>query len=128
MDTRRKIVTLEAAAEIAAALRGRGSKLRLVAGYFDVLTAGQVRRLRELSDGQTLMAAVLDPPQPILASGARAELAAALSVIDYVVPVWGSGLDEALEKIRPDEVVREESADLGRSSALLEHVQRRQRA
>jgi len=127
MDTRRKIVSLEAAAGISEELHARGGKLTIVAGYFDVLTADHVRRIRALANGQPLMAAVLDPPRPILAAQARAELAAALSVIDYVVRVPESGLDRALEKIRPDEVVREETADHARSTALMEHVHRRQR-
>src|SRR5258708_5125110 len=76
MDTREKIRALAAAAKVAVGLRQRGARLRLIAGYFDVLTPGHVRRLRELADGQPIMAAVLDPPDPLLPARARAELAA----------------------------------------------------
>ena len=128
MDTRAKIVDLPTAAAIAARLRSEGTRLKLVAGYFDVLTPDEVRRLRVLSDGQRLMAVVLDPPNPVLPPRARAELAASLSMVDYVLAFPGASLEQALEQIRPDEVVREETAEAQRLQALIEHVHRRQRA
>ena len=127
MDTREKIIDLARAAGIAARLRGQGERVMLVAGYFDVLTADHVRRFRELADGRPLMAAVLDPPEALLGGQARAELAAGLSMIDYVFLLDGPDFERALEKIQPDEVVREEAADRQRSRALIEHVHRRQR-
>lgn len=101
--------------------------MKLIAGYFDVLTPDLVSRLRSLADGGLLIAAVLDPPAPLLPSRARAELAAALSVIDYVLYLPEEGLEKALEEIQPDEVIREDMADRKRSQALIEHVQKRQR-
>jgi len=127
MDTREKIIDLSRAAEIAAARRRQGEPVKLVAGYFDVLTPDHVRRFRELADGRVIMAAVLDPPDPLLGPRARAELAAALSMIDYVFPLDGADFEQALEMIQPGEVVREEVADRRRSRALIEHVHRRQR-
>ena len=123
MDTRAKIIDLASAAR----LRRPGVRLKLVAGYFDVLTPDLVRRLRSLSDGGRLIAVVLDPPNPLLPSRARAELAASLSMIDYVLPLPDTGLEKALEEIRPDEVVREDTADGKRSQALIEHVHQRHR-
>jgi glycerol-3-phosphate cytidylyltransferase-like family protein len=128
MDTREKIVDLARAAEIAAGLRRSGARLKIVAGYFDVLTPDHVHRLRAVADGQPLMCAVLDPPHPVLPSRARAELAAALGMVDYVLLLDGADLAQALEKIQPHEVIRDEIADRQRSQALIEHVQRRQRA
>jgi hypothetical protein len=128
MDTREKIINLARAAEIAAGLRRDGARLKLVAGYFDVLTSELVGRLGALAGGQTLMLAVVDPPQALLPARARAELAAALGVIDYVLLLDGADLAQALEQIQPDEVIREELADRQRSQALIEHVHRRQRA
>ena len=101
--------------------------MKLVAGYFDVLTPDLVSRLRSLSDGGLLIAAVLDPPNPLLHACARAELAAALSVVDYVLSLPDSGLEQALEEIRPDEVIREDRTDGKRAQALIEHVHQRQR-
>jgi bifunctional ADP-heptose synthase (sugar kinase/adenylyltransferase) len=124
MDTRAKIIDLATAAR----LRSPGARLKLVAGYFDVLTPALVRRLRSLSDGARLIAVVLDPPKPLLPSQARAELAAALSMIDYVLSPQGQSLEKAIEEIRPDEVVREDLADGKRSQALIEHVHQRQKS
>jgi hypothetical protein len=127
MDTRTKIITVDEAAAIARALRDRGTRLKMIVGYFDVLTVDLVRRLREFSGNGALLAAVLDPPRALLASRARAELAAGLSVIDYVLPIPGGDLDHTLQEIQPDAIVREETADLRRQAALMEHVYRRQR-
>jgi bifunctional ADP-heptose synthase (sugar kinase/adenylyltransferase) len=128
MDTRKKILSLDEAAAVASTLRAEGRRLRLLCGHFDVLTAHHIRRLRGLADGQPLIAAVLDAPKPLLSLSARAELAAALSMIDYVIPMTGDDFDRALEQIQPSEVVREEAADRHRVAALIEHVHRRQRA
>src|SRR5436190_10402256 len=125
MDTREKIVDLATAFAIASNLRSRGVRLKLVAGYFDVLMPKQVRRFRELAHGQVLMVALLDPPDPLLAPRARAELAAALGVVDYVLLLDGMEFEHAIEKLQPDEVIREEFADRQRSRALIEHVHRR---
>jgi bifunctional ADP-heptose synthase (sugar kinase/adenylyltransferase) len=122
MDTRAKIIDLASAAR----LRSPGVRLKLIAGYFDVLTPDLVRRLRSLSDGARLIAVVLDPPKPLLPAQARAELAAALSMIDYVLSPRRESLEKAIEQIQPDEVVREDLADGKRSQALIEHVHQRQ--
>jgi hypothetical protein len=128
MDTRKKILNLDEAVEVASSLRARGRRLKLICGHFDVLTADHIRRLRSLSNGQPFMAAVFDSPNALLSLSARAELAAALSMIDYVIPMAVDGFERALEQIQPSEVVRDEAADLHRVAALIEHVHRRQRA
>ena len=125
MDTREKILDLAGAAAVAAGLRSRGVKWKLVAGYFDVLTPGQVRELATLADGTPVMAAVVDPPHPLLAARARAELAASLRVVDYVIVLDGASLEQVVAELAPDEVARRESADLLRGVALIEHVHRR---
>jgi bifunctional ADP-heptose synthase (sugar kinase/adenylyltransferase) len=126
MDTRNKIIPPDRAAALAGELRDRGAAVRVVTGYFDVLVADHVRRLREIANGSgAVFALVLDPPQPLLSSRARAELVAALGVIDYVVPVEEQAARELLSHFHPSEIVREESADLLRASRLSQHVQRR---
>ena len=126
MDTRIKIIPPDRAASLAGELRGRGAAVRVVTGYFDVLVAEHIRRLREIADGSgAVFALVLDPPQPLLSSRARAELVAGLGVIDYVVPAEEQAARELLSHFHPGEIVREESADLLRASRLTEHVQRR---
>ena len=100
----------------------------MIAAHFDVLTPDHVRRLRDLSGKRPLMVAVLDPPDPLLPSRARAELAASLGIVDYVLLLNGAGLDRAIEQIQPSEVIHDEMDDRRRSQALIEHVHRRHRA
>ena len=101
---------------------------KLVTGYFDVLTPDHIRGVNVVANGGMLMAIVLDPPGPLLATRARAELAASLRVIDYVILLGRVGLDQAIHELQPDEVIRAEIADQQRSKALIEHVQRRSRS
>ena len=57
-----------------------------VSGHFDPLLAEHVRRLaRAREPGRLLVVEVTNPAQPLLAQRARAELVAALSMVDYVV-------------------------------------------
>jgi len=125
LDTRAKIVDLARAGTIAAGWRTKGTRWKLVSGYFDVLTADLVRAM---PDGSPLVAAVLDPPDPLLPVGARAELAASLRMVDYVLLLQGAALEDALAELRPDEVIRAEIGDRRRSAALIEHVHRRQKS
>lgn len=125
MDTRLKIVTLDRAVELAAALRADGRRLRIVSGYFDILQPAIVRAVEQLAGpGIALLALVLDPPRPVTSSNARAELAAALRVIDYVL---SSDSDPAgvVERLQPAEWIRQESAHAASTERLIEHVVQR---
>jgi glycerol-3-phosphate cytidylyltransferase-like family protein len=126
LDTREKIIDLDRAAAIAAGWRGGEVKWKLVAGYFDVLTPARVRELRHSSNGGPLVAVVLDPPDPLLPSRARAELAASLRVVDYVL--LSNGVEELVTVLRPDEVIRAEAEDQNHSTELIKHVHLRNRA
>ncbi|MGH9718856.1 MAG: hypothetical protein ACRD8O_01470 [Bryobacteraceae bacterium] len=126
MDTRSKILTLDEAARISDRRR-----VVLVTGYFDVLLASHVRRLEEIAASHLrhdMMVAVLDPPRPLLPAVARAELVAALRVVDYVVSAGSMQPEQILARIQADRVIGEEAAHIERSSALIEHVRRRQSA
>lgn len=126
MDTRTKIIDLECAAARLQELRSRGEAVRVVTGYFDVLVASHVQRLREIGSGPgTLFVVVLDPPAPLLGTRARAELVAALAMVDYVVPATEQAAAELLDRYGASEIVREESADLLRAEYLIQHVRRR---
>src|ERR1700683_1883467 len=126
MDTRDKIIDCERTAELVGELRGRRVALKVVLGYFDVLSAEHVRRLREIANGAgALFVAVLDPPAPLLDGRARAELVAALGVVDYVVLAGARPAQALLRPFNATEIVREESADLLRTRRLMEHVQHR---
>jgi len=123
MDTREKIIDLARARQIA---REQRSRLLLVTGYFDVLRTGHVERLRQLDGGgKGLMVAVLDSPAPILSQRARAELVAALAMVDYVVPAGQDGLQDLLNQVPAEAIAREEASDLPRTQELTAHVQRR---
>jgi bifunctional ADP-heptose synthase (sugar kinase/adenylyltransferase) len=104
LDTRSKIVSYQTAQEM---LRGRPA--RWVSGYFDPLLAEHVRRLRECGKaGEFLVVEVINPDQPLLAQRARAELVAALAMVDYVV--LGNG-EPASELV-----------DAGVTTQFIEHV------
>ncbi|HEY1207215.1 MAG: hypothetical protein ABSH46_20040 [Bryobacteraceae bacterium] len=119
MDTRTKILDAGAAAKAADEARRAGKTVKLVAGTFDPVLAEHARRLREIAgDGAVLFVAIGEPLRPLLPVQARAELVAALGVVDYVV------LGDA--PLQPDEVYREESADAGRTQDLIWNVQERQ--
>lgn len=98
--------------------------MKLVTGCFDPLLAGHARRLGEIARSEgALFVAVLDPVQPILPARARAELVAALGVVDYVV-LAGEAPD-LLERLQPDAVFREEAADARRTQDLLRGIRSR---
>lgn len=129
MDTREKIVTITETPRIVEKLRRRGHHAILVSGFFDVLTADHVRSLRALGSCRrkvALIVALVPPPEPLLPPRARAELVAALGMVDYVTLIDSDKIETELEQIHADEIVHEETADLARLRALIEHVQLRQ--
>lgn len=81
LDTRTKIIKLQ---ELEERLQDRPA--RWVSGHFDPLLAEHVGRLAQQREpGRPLVVEVTNPPQPLLAQRARAELVAALSMVDFVV-------------------------------------------
>ena len=126
MDTRAKILSAGAAEEAALRVRREGRRLAVVAGHFDPLLAAHARRLAAVArDGQVLLVAVSDPPRPILSAAARAELVAALGMVDYVMLAGTAALGEVLGRLEADEVFCEEAADRGRAQELIRHVHSR---
>ena len=123
MDTRTKILTLEAAHR----LQG---PVALVIGNFDVLRASLVRELaeirRRLPEGTALVAAVVPAPDASLPQHARAELAAGLRMLDYVVTADERTADRLGETLRCPMISRMSAADVSRARDLKEHVRRRQ--
>lgn len=122
MDTRSKILTRAEAARLP-------GPVALVTGYFDVLRAENVRELQRVRDhtpGRSLIVAVVTHPGEVLAAEARAELVAALRMVDYVVTADHATVDDFIERVRPVAVVRLEAADRDRTRRLIEHAQRTQ--
>ena len=125
MDTRIKIITLEAAA----ALAGRRPPALLVTGYFDVLLAAHVRelaRVRAAHPDGVLLVALTTPAVPVLDLRARAEMVAALAMVDYVVSLEDQQMPGLLGAFPAARTVRLEAAHEQRMRELIQHVHRRQ--
>jgi len=126
-DTRRKIISLAETGAVAAELRRNGSPPAVAfVTHLEVLRAGHVRKLEELAAETqgTLFVILTDPESSLTPLDARAELAAALRVVDYVVPAAG-GAAPALAAIQAGVTVHDEEEDRGRTRQLVEHVQSR---
>jgi len=124
VDTRTKIITPEDAAALAHGDR----PAVLVTGHFDVLLAAHVRELVRVRGGLpdgVLLVALTMPEQPVLDARARAEMVAALEVVDYVVSLDDQQM-EALLAAFPAGTVRLEADHEQRRRELIQHVQRRQ--
>ena len=90
------------------------------------MLAGHARRLNEIAvPGGVLVAVVTDPARPVLAARARAELVAALEVVDYVVAAEGPALEELLDGLQADRIFREEAADERRAQELIARIHRK---
>lgn len=119
MDTRNKILTLQQ-------IPKHGE---VVTGYFDLLRVQHSRDLecvRQRLSHAPLIAVVLQDPGELLNQRARAEMAAAMRMVDYVLIANSEDLDGILERLEPSEIVRLDAADLRRTRHLVEHVQRGQ--
>ena len=113
MDTRTKIVD---AAQAACIVQGGAT---VVSGYFDPMVASHAERLAALKrSGEPLLVLIATPPEPILPARARAQLVAALSVVDYVCDAPGG--------LTPEISLDDEHAEL--LIQLIDHVHARQRA
>jgi bifunctional ADP-heptose synthase (sugar kinase/adenylyltransferase) len=125
VDTRTKIITPEEACALA---RGPG-KAALATGYFDVLLAAHVRELQRVRDSlpdAVLLVALGTPGQPLLDARARAEMVAALAMVDYVVSLEDRQMESLLAAFPAERIVRLEAAHEQRMRELIQHVHRRQ--
>ena len=113
MDTRNKIVT--SLPEVAA-------PVVVVTGTFDVLRAEHARELEIARAGAaTLVAVVLPSAAGLLSARERAEMVAALRLVDYVMIADNEPLVAAAK------IVQLEPADTRRTLNLIEHVRRQHR-
>jgi bifunctional ADP-heptose synthase (sugar kinase/adenylyltransferase) len=122
VDTRKKILSVEDAGH----LKG---PVALLIGAFDVLRASHIRELnRAISDAEprlTLLVAVVPTPNELLSQQARAELVAALRMVDYVVTTDAETADRLGELLMCHRIVRMDTSDESHSRVLKEHVRRR---
>jgi hypothetical protein len=95
LDTRTKIISHEDALD---RVQGQQQPAQWVAGNFDPLLAEHVRLLRKYAaPGRRLVVEITNPPRPLLTQRARAELVAALGMVDYVVLKSGEAAPEDAE-------------------------------
>src|SRR6185436_18567822 len=112
IDLRGHIVTDEQLVGLVAADRAAGRTIAFANGCFDVLHVGHVRYLEGArAEADRLVVAVNNDAseralkgtdRPILPEGARAELVAALRVVDYVVLFGDRTVERLLLLIKPD--------------------------
>jgi len=126
VDTRQKILSWqEAAGRIEQQLAG-APPLRLVTGHFDPLLAAHARALEEIAaaDGRPGVI-ITEPPNPLLAAEARAELVAALAAVEWVTLAPSSGLAELLDRIPRTRLVRTEADHLAIRADFIARVRSR---
>jgi D-glycero-beta-D-manno-heptose 1-phosphate adenylyltransferase len=107
-----KIVSREQLRSLLAERQRTGAKVVFANGCFDTLHVGHVRYLQGArQEGDILAVAVNSdssvcelkgPGRPILPESARADLVAALRVVDYVVLFSEPNVENLLEFLRPD--------------------------
>ena len=113
MDTREKIIGAAQARTLAQ------SGATVVSGHFDPLIASMAQRLQELKqNSHPLLVLIRAPPNAILPARARAELVAALQIVDFVC-------DEDLSIPTATELAPLHTRQLGQ---LIDHVHARQQA
>jgi bifunctional ADP-heptose synthase (sugar kinase/adenylyltransferase) len=125
VDTRTKIITPEQACALARGPRNAA----LATGYFDVLLAAHIRELdqvRHSLPNAVLLVALRTPEQPLLDVRARAEMVAALAMVDYVVNLEDRQMESLLAAFPAERIVRLEAAHEQRMRELIQHVHRRQ--
>lgn len=128
MDTRSKILDWPEAEKVPRQRPQTATPLKVVTGCFDPLLAAHCRRLGEIAGaGCRLMVVLTSPEKPLLSARARAELVAALEVVEYVTVAPEDGVEEILKLFPAESVLREEVADTGRTEELIRHVHRRQK-
>ncbi len=108
---------------------GSWGRVTLVTGYFDPLLEWHAARLAELRQGaETLVVMVLPLEKALLGAADRAELVAALRVIDYVLIAPGAdpnALAAFVRALQPAQVFHLQEEDLRRRGELIAHVRSR---
>jgi rfaE bifunctional protein nucleotidyltransferase chain/domain len=111
-DSREKIVDRGTLVQRLKKEREQGRRVVLANGCFDILHVGHVRYLADAKrEGDVLVVAlnsdasvqsIKGPGRPILSDAARAQLVAALGVVDYVTIFDEPDVTELLRALRPD--------------------------
>jgi len=125
VDTRKKILTIEQARQIP-------RPVAMAIGCFDVLRASTIRELegarRDSGTRECRLLAVVVPSDPeVLSAAARAEMAAALRMVDYVVTADPATADRLGEFLGCFPILRLSAADALRARELKDDVRSRQK-
>lgn len=106
-----KVLDLEAARAVAESARARGRRVVLANGCFDLLHVGHVRYLaaaRALGDvlivgvnADEAVRRLKGPGRPLMPAAERAELVAALGVVDHVVVFEEDTADRLVTLLKP---------------------------
>jgi rfaE bifunctional protein nucleotidyltransferase chain/domain len=107
-----RVIPLSELVSLVRADRDSGRTVALANGCFDILHVGHVRYLEgakaeadrlvvAINDDESV-AALKGPGRPMMPAADRAEVVAALRVVDYVTIFSGRTVTELLELIRPD--------------------------
>ena len=123
MDTRTKILSAGALAAL-----DPPRPVLMVAGRFDIPRAEMARELaaaRERTGARSLLAVVRPLADELAPLDARAELAAALRMVDYVFIAEKGDFTSLAASLEAIEVVNLEEADAERTRQLIEHVHSR---
>jgi glycerol-3-phosphate cytidylyltransferase-like family protein len=128
LDTRHKILTLQQARSMFGQHAPELPPSLAFVTHMEVLRPGHIRKLEELAATRPgkLFVILTDPVSPLVPLDARAEVTAALRVVDYVIPS-PDGPGPALAAIQPVMTVHDEEEDRGRTRLLVEHVRSRAR-
>lgn len=110
----KKIFSLDEMAQRATLLRGRGKRVVLCHGTFDLLHAGHIRYLqRAKMEGDVLLVTVTadefvnkGPGRPVFNDQIRTENIAALECVDLVAVNYNVSAVDALHKIKPNLYVK----------------------
>jgi hypothetical protein len=105
--------------------------LLAVTGRFDILRTDLARGLaaaRERTGAKSLLVVVRPFEGALAPIDARAELAAALRVVDYVFIAESEDLASLADSLHAMELIDLEPADAERTRKLIEHVHSRQSA
>ena len=123
MDTRTKILTPAALASL-----DPPRPLLLVLGRFDILRVEAVADLaaaRQRTAFGSLAVALRPFEGELVPLAARAEMAAALRVVDYVLLAENEDVETLASSLQPLEIIDMEEADADRTRQLIEHVHSR---
>lgn len=107
-----RVVSQEKLLAMVAADREAGRSLSLANGCFDLLHVGHVRYLAGAAEQADRLVVAINSDEmvrvlkgtgrPILPSSERAEIVAAIGVVDYVVVFSTPTVEDLLDRIRPD--------------------------